>query len=155
MKKISFIVLISALVFVSCVKQSERDCSPVGITAPPSEVDSLRSYLYTNGINATEDSRGFFYVIHTPGEIKPTICNAVSVTYVGTLTNGTQFDAQTNVSFYLSQLITGWQEGIPLIGTGGSITLYLPPTLGYGSQDYGAIPGNSILTFNISLLAVN
>jgi FKBP-type peptidyl-prolyl cis-trans isomerase len=33
--------------------------------------------------------------------------------------------------------------------------LYLPPSLAYGSADYGNIPGNSILIFNIDLIAVN
>jgi len=77
------------------------------------------------------------------------------VNYGGKFTNGTQFDAANNVPFQLSRLVIGWQEGIPLIGTGGSITLYLPPSLGYGSADYGDIPGNSILIFDISLTAVN
>ena len=156
MRKISVVVFLSVLAFTSCVKNSDRNCTAVTQTAPASEVDSLRAYLTASGITATEDPRGFFYTISNPGSgDKPTVCNAVTVNYKGTLTNGTQFDAANGATFDLSRLIVGWQEGIPLIGTGGSIVLYLPPSLGYGSADYGNIPGQSILIFNIDLVGKN
>jgi len=78
----------------------------------------------------------------------------VVVNYVGKLTNGTIFDSGNNVSFSLGGLITGWQEGIPLIAPGGSITLYLPPSLAYGSRATGSIPANSNLIFKIDLKSV-
>ena len=154
MQKLGIVIFLSVIAFASCKKDDNRDCSPVTIAAPSSEVETLRAYLTSNSITATEDSRGFFYTINTAGNTKPTVCNTVTVNYVGKLTNGTQFDAASNVTFALSRLVVGWQEGIPLIGTGGSITLYLPPSLGYGSVDYGDIPANSILIFNIDLGAV-
>src|SRR5580765_7060066 len=154
MQKLGIVIFLSVIAFASCKKDDNRDCSPVTITAPSSEVETLRAYLTSNSITATEDSRGFFYTINPAGSTKPTVCNTVTVNYAGKLTNGTQFDAANNVTFQLSRLIVGWQEGIPLIGTGGSITLYLPPSLGYGSVDYGDIPANSILIFNIDLGAV-
>jgi len=156
MQKISIVIALSVIIFMSCNKDSNSNdnCSPVTIKAPSSEVDSLRAYLASNSITANEDERGFFYTINSPGSTKPTVCNAVTVNYSGKLTNGTQFDAANNVSFALSRLIIGWQEGIPLIGTGGSMILYLPPSLGYGSTANGDIPANSILIFNIDLTAV-
>lgn len=155
MRKISFVVLLLAITAVSCLKTGGRDCSEVTIKAPASEVEALRTYLDTNGITATEDSRGFFYSIQAAGDTKPTVCDYITISYVGKLLNGTQFDASDNASFYLSQLITGWQEALPLIGTGGSMVLYLPPSLGYGGTAVGDIPANSNLMFNIGLKAVN
>jgi len=156
MRKISVFIFLSVIAFASCKKDNTNNCSAVNITAPASEVETLRAYITANSISATEDPRGFFYKINIAGSgDKPTVCNAVTVNYKGTLTNGTQVDAANNVTLDLSRLIIGWQEGIPLIGTGGSITLYLPPSLAYGSSDYGNIPGNSILIFNIDLIAVN
>ncbi len=154
MQKISALIFLSVLAFASCKKDNNSNCSAVNVTAPSSEVETLRAYISDNSISATEDPRGFFYAIHTDGSNKPTVCNTVTVNYTGKLTDGTQFDAANNATFGLSSLIVGWQEGIPLIGTGGSITLYLPPTLGYGSAGAGTIPGNSILIFDISLTAV-
>jgi FKBP-type peptidyl-prolyl cis-trans isomerase FkpA len=153
MKYIFWTLTLSVMMF-SC-KRTESGCSEVNIKAPDTEIATLRAYISGNGITATEDPRGFFYIISNPGTAKkPNPCSGVSVNYTGRLTNGTQFDAGNNVSFNLSQLIIGWQEGIPLIGEGGAITLYLPPSLAYGANAVGNIPANSILIFTITLNAV-
>ena len=70
MRKISVVIFLSVLVFASCVKESDRNCGTVNVTAPASEVDSLRAYLEDNGITATEDPRGFFYEITAAGDKK-------------------------------------------------------------------------------------
>lgn len=148
-----FWALLLPIFVISCKK--EESCPEVNIKAPEAEVVALRKYISDNSITATEDPRGFFYTINSAGTgAQPTACSGVSVNYTGKLTNGTQFDAGNNVSFNLSQLIIGWQEGIPLIKAGGAITLYLPPTLAYGSNAVGGIPANSILIFTITLNAV-
>ena len=136
--------------------QTPCDSTPVSIQAPQAEVTSLRQYIESNNIKAAADPRGFYYTIQTAGSgAKPTVCSNVTVNYKGMLTNGTSFDSGNGVSFGLNQLITGWQEGIPLISPGGSITLYLPPSLAYGAQAQSGIPANSILVFQIDLLTIN
>jgi len=159
-----FAVMALAVVFVSCKKES-NDCpypeSPK--VAPTSEVMSLQSYVSANDPTAVQHPSGFFYKITNAGtgSVTPGLCSTVTVKYTGTLTNGSKFDENlTGVSFSLSQLIIGWQKGIPLVKSGGSITLYIPPSLGYGSQDVknasGAvvIPANSNLVFTIQLVNV-
>jgi FKBP-type peptidyl-prolyl cis-trans isomerase FkpA len=78
----------------------------------------------------------------------------VRIAYTGQLTDGTEFDKNLNASFALSNLIKGWQQAMPLIGEGGFIKMYLPPSLGYGSVDKGNIPANSILIFDVELMDV-
>jgi FKBP-type peptidyl-prolyl cis-trans isomerase FkpA len=96
-----------------------------------------------------------FYVIQNAGaDKKPTACSGVNATYRGMFTNGAVFD-QGTVDFGLDQVITGWRNGIPLIGAGGFIQLYIPPSLGYGSSANGPIPANSILVFDVVLNAHN
>ena len=89
--------------------------------------------------------------------------DTVTVNYVGAFTNGTVFDASANhpetkngFTFTLGagQVIAGWDEGIVGMKVGGKRKLIVPPALGYGSQDYGPIPGNSTLVFEVELLKV-
>jgi FKBP-type peptidyl-prolyl cis-trans isomerase FkpA len=138
---------------LSC-KKTETTCTTVTTAAPDAEKVFLRNYITTNSINATEDSRGFFYSIDSVGGTKPTACSNVTVNYTLRLLNGTLVDNGNNVTFNLMNLIIGWQEGIPLIGKNGKIILYLPPSLAYGSQATSGIPANSYLVFTISLKEV-
>ena len=162
MKKYGFALVVWAFMAGSC-QQNDQEPTPapcnlpaVTTTAPQAEVTALKQFIDSSGISATPDARGFYYSIQAPGSgSKPTLCSNVTVNYSGTLTNGTAFESANGVSFDLAGLIAGWQEGIPLIAPGGSITLYLPPSLAYGSRAQGSIPANSILIFKIDLIRAN
>lgn len=154
MKTVLVSVLCGLLLLSSCSKSDNttRNCNKVNVVAPASETAALKAYIDSNDIDAEADPRGFYYKIIDEGSGKhPNVCSGVVVTYSARLTDGTEVDQGTDVPFDLSMLITGWQEGIPLIAEGGSIILYLPPSLGYGAAAAGAIPPHSILVFTISL----
>lgn len=89
--------------------------------------------------------------------------DTVTVNYVGAFTNGTIFDASANhpqtangFTFPLGagQVIKGWDEGVVGMKVGGKRKLIIPASLGYGPNDYGSIPGNSTLVFEVELLKV-
>ncbi len=88
--------------------------------------------------------------------------DTVTVNYVGTLTNGTVFDASANhgttgYTFTLGagQVIKGWDQGIVGMKEGGKRTLLIPADLAYGPQAVGdIIPANSALVFQVELLKV-
>ena len=91
-----------------------------------------------------------------------TASSTVSVQYVGVLyKGGKQFDASWNdgsgspVSFPLSGVIKGWQQGIPGMHVGGRRELIVPPSLGYGSTAQSKIPANSTLVFVVDLHSVS
>ena len=157
------VLLITGTIISSCFKNETTTpvCSPLTVAAPASEVAALKAYLDSNGIAATQDSRGFFYTIDASASTDtthPTPCSDVSVTYTGTYLNGEVFDstgAGTPASFNLSGTIAGWQEALPLMKKDAVMNLYLPPSLAYGSSDYQGIPGNSYLIFKINLLGFN
>ncbi len=166
MKKWIPVVLVVSVIGIgisSCIKNntSIRTCPPLTITAPNSEVAVLKAYIDSNHISATQDSRGFFYLIDFPASTDtahPTTCSDLSVTYTGTFLNGTVFDSSgtdTPVSLNLSGTIAGWQEAVPFMKENANMTLYVPPSLAYGPSGYSSIPGNSYLIFKIKLLAFN
>ena len=85
----------------------------------------------------------------------------VSVHYVGTLADGTEFDNSLNrgepIEFVLGKgmVIPGWDAGIALMKQGGKATLIIPPEMAYGAQGAGGvIPGNATLTFDVELVRV-
>ncbi|MCX6787075.1 MAG: FKBP-type peptidyl-prolyl cis-trans isomerase [Candidatus Kaiserbacteria bacterium] len=88
--------------------------------------------------------------------------DSVTVNYVGSLTDGTVFDASANhgtagFTFPLGagQVIKGWDEGIVGMKVGGKRQLVIPASLAYGSQAIGnVIPANSTLVFEVELLKV-
>src|SRR4051812_22729427 len=140
-------ILVTALMLMlltsgcSKSKNKSRNCSAVNVVAPANETAALKAYLDTNHINAIADPRGFFYTIIDEGSgDHPNVCSGIVVTYSLKLTDGSEVDKGTHVPWDLSNLITGWQEAVPLIAKGGSIMLYLPPSLGYGSAQAGRVP---------------
>lgn len=88
--------------------------------------------------------------------------DTVTVNYVGSLTDGTVFDASANhgttgFTFKLGagQVIKGWDEGIVGMKEGGKRKLVIPASLAYGDQAIGnIIPANSTLVFEVDLLKV-
>jgi len=163
MRKLLLCLLVVVLLTPSCFK-ADNGCSFTdnNIVAPASEQADVESYLSANGITtAQKHSAGFYYAIINPGAgAKPNLCSIINVAYTGTLTSGAVFDQQQALSFQLGSLIEGWRKGLPLIQKGGTIMLYLPPSLGYGnadvknSQGVVVVPANSILIFEVNLLDV-
>jgi FKBP-type peptidyl-prolyl cis-trans isomerase FkpA len=170
MKKWFFLCALSALVFMGCKKDNaSTDCTQPTPTAIASAAETayLQNYLTANSITALEKN-GMFYVISPQGTgTSPNLCSNLNLTYIGTLITGTtdggMFDttpAGQTSSFALSNLITAWKIIFPLVKAGGTVTLYVPPSLGYGSQDipprngFVGIPPNSYLKFKVSLIAV-
>ncbi|MSU74552.1 FKBP-type peptidyl-prolyl cis-trans isomerase [Candidatus Kaiserbacteria bacterium] len=88
--------------------------------------------------------------------------DSVTVNYVGSLTNGTVFDASANhgttgFTFNLGagQVIKGWDQGVAGMKEGGKRLLVIPASLAYGDQAVGGvIPANSTLIFQVELLKV-
>ena len=165
MQKLFFATIV-ILSFSGCLKSGSNSSScsydACATVAPTAEINAVQSYLSANSLTAIQHCSGLFYTITQPGTgATPTVCNNVVINYEGRLTNGTVFDQSTSpANFPLSNLIKGWQNGLPLIKVGGSIMLYVPPSLGYGSTAVPAsgtrpgIPANSILIFKIDLLGV-
>jgi peptidylprolyl isomerase len=79
------------------------------------------------------------------------------VTYVGTLTNGKQFDSNKGrdpFTFRIGygEVIRGWDEGVVGMRPGGRRKLQVPSEMAYGQGGAGAdIPPNADLLFEVEL----
>lgn len=108
----------------------------------------------TNQLQIIDESVGTGAVA-APGD-------TVTVNYVGSLTDGTVFDASADhgtqgFTFTLGagQVIKGWDEGIVGMREGGKRKLVIPASLAYGDQSPApSIPANSTLVFEVELLKV-
>lgn len=149
-------ILLLVVVFSSssCIK--DTSCNP---KTHQSEAAAMQSFATAQGVNATVDpNSGLFYeIVATGNSTIPTSNSRIFIRYTGKLLDGTVFDQQadhTQTGFILGGLIPGWQLGLPLIGEGGRIKLIIPSSLGYGCNDNGPIPGNSVLYFDVELIDV-
>ena len=89
---------------------------------------------------------------------RPGPADEVKVNYEGKLVCGKVFDSSFQrgepADLPLQGLIPGWVEALQLMRPGDEWMLYVPPALGYGDDDPGPIPPNSVLIFRIQLLGV-
>lgn len=88
--------------------------------------------------------------------------NTASVTYTGWLYTtaaadfkGTKFDAGS-FSFKLgaNAVIAGFDQGVAGMKVGGTRTILIPASLGYGATGATGIPANSGLVFTVTLTAI-
>ena len=132
-------------------------CDPVE-TAKRKNERQIQKYMEKNNINGIATGTGLYYEITRTGDGQtPTILDEVTVDYEGRLKNDDIFDSSYErgapSTFYLTQVIAGWTEGLQLIERGGAATLLIPSHLGYGKLgSFPNIPGDAVLVFDVELV---
>tara|TARA_B110000091_G_scaffold209305_1_gene250281 strand:- start:1003 stop:1845 length:843 start_codon:yes stop_codon:yes gene_type:complete len=109
------------------------------------------------GIIVTDS--GLQYEVLKKGEgSKPKATDTVTVNYLGTLLDGTEFDSSYSrnkpASFPLNRVIKGWTEGVQLMNMGAKYKFYVPSDLAYGARSTGKITSHSTLIFEVELLEI-
>ncbi len=103
---------------------------------------------------------GLQYSVITEGAgAKAKSNNQVKVHYTGTLIDGTVFDSSVSrgepAVFGVTQVISGWVEGLQLMSAGSKYKFFIPSNLAYGAQGAGkAIGPNATLIFEVELLEI-
>jgi len=110
------------------------------------------------GIIVTES--GLQYEVLREGDgPKPTTSDQVSIHYIGTLLDGTQFDSSYDrgqpATFGVTGVIPGFSEGLQLMSTGSHYKFYIPSEIGYGPNGSGRVIGpNATLVFEVEMLEI-
>jgi FKBP-type peptidyl-prolyl cis-trans isomerase len=124
-------------------------------------IDAGKAFLAKNKKNPKikTTASGLQYEIVRQGKgIKPTKADTFVVNYKGTLIDGTEFDNSYKrnqpLVYPMTAVIRGWTEALMLMPVGSKYNLYIPYDLAYGPFDNQAIPGGSVLIFELELLDV-
>jgi len=121
------------------------------------DIEKIEEYLDDNNLSAERTANDLFYIIEEEGNGEfPDLSSEVTVDYHGYLLNGSVFDSSLDrgepFEFFLTEVIRGWREGIPLFSKGGKGKLFIPSHLAYGEAAQTNIPANSVLIFDIHLI---
>jgi FKBP-type peptidyl-prolyl cis-trans isomerase len=100
--------------------------------------------------------------LHVGTGLYPVQGQTVTVSYTGTLLDGTKFDSTTDrgqdFQFRLGAgaVIRGMDQGVATMKIGGHRKLTIPPDLAYGAQGSPpAIPPNATIVFDVWLIAAS
>ena len=106
--------------------------------------------------NIKKSATGLFYEIVSEGTGKfPTEDSAVSVEFVAKLVDGSVFETTESrggpIPIVLANMVPGVKEGLQYVREGGIINLWVPASLGFGSEEQPGIPADSALLFEFTL----
>jgi len=110
------------------------------------------------GVKTT--ASGLQYVVLKEGDGPiPKADDMVRVHYRGSFINGKEFDSSYAMgepqTFRADGVIKGWAEALQMMKVGSKWQLFVPPDLAYGRGGLGQkIPPNSVLVFDVELLAI-
>ena len=124
--------------------------------------DLLIKYIAANSLSGYQKTpSGLYYKINTAGTgtVPITDNTTISITYTGTLLNGTVFDSyattdNTGTSFEIPDMILGVQEGAKnYCTTGSNVSFLIPSRLAYGNKGTSKTPANSCLRFDMVVVS--
>ncbi|WP_423602917.1 FKBP-type peptidyl-prolyl cis-trans isomerase [Sphingomonas sp. MS122] len=112
-----------------------------------------------NGWNVTASGLRWRRIAGDGSGARPSPADRVTVHYVGTFSDGAEFDSSVKrgepATFPLNRVIRGWQEGVQLMGVGDKVEFAIPQELAYGPKGRGPIPGGATLLFTVELIAID
>lgn len=155
--------LFATVIALSCLTA----CATVPPAPPPLPVppetpagaDFLARNRAAKGVVTTPSGLEYFIIKSGAADgPHPTASDTVSFDYEGKLTDGTKFDSSFDRGQPLvgpaNGFVPGFTEALMLMRPGDEWVVWIPPALGYGAEDKGPIPANSVLRFRLQLHSV-
>ena len=102
---------------------------------------------------------GVQYRIIEEGEgSRPGMESTVKVHYRGSKINGHEFDSSfargVPEEFPVNTVLKGWQEVLPLMKTGATWQVFVPPELAFGARGNPPVGPNEALMFDLKLVEI-
>lgn len=163
-----FVIVIAILVFISFkAKKDTAVDSQMGDNTEQSMENNNMQEDTTNPTSANADDAKEVKITTTKqgsGD-EATAGDTISVNYTGKLSDGTVFDSSVDPKFNhvepfvftlgKGQVIQGWDVGVAGMKVGEKRTIEIQPDYAYGSTGVpGLIPPQSVLTFDVELMAI-
>lgn len=143
MKTIPLLILL--LIVTACETYSKQEIGSFDT--------EIQAYMKSHDMQLNRSESGLYFKFLKNGigeSIKLT--DSVSISYKGTLLNGTVVDIQRKpITMLAKDLISGWKETLVQAKKGSEIQMILPPQLAYGDNKLSQIPENSILFFELKV----
>ncbi|MBT8048973.1 MAG: FKBP-type peptidyl-prolyl cis-trans isomerase [Xanthomonadales bacterium] len=117
----------------------------------------LAKNLSKNGIVALPS--GIQYRVIEEGEgSRPGMESTVKVHYRGSKTDGLEFDSSfargVPEEFQVNSVLKGWQEVLPLMKTGSTWQIFVPPEMAFGARGNPPVGPNEVLIFDLKLVEI-
>lgn len=117
----------------------------------------LAANMAKNGVVALPS--GVQYRIIDEGEGgRPNMDSTVKVHYRGSKVNGLEFDSSfargVPEEFTVNTVLKGWQEVLPLMKTGATWQVFVPPELAFGARGNPPVGPNEALIFDLKLVEI-
>ena len=117
----------------------------------------MAANLAKNGIVALPS--GIQYRIIEEGEgARPGMDSKVKVHYRGSKTDGHEFDSSfargVPEEFTVNSVLKGWQDVLPLMKTGATWQIFIPPELAFGARGNPPVGPNEALIFDLKLVEI-
>ena len=113
----------------------------------------LAKNVTAEGVESTIKGVQYLVVRKGNGVFPTSVKDTVKVSYEGCTLDGKVFDSSyernDTVSFPLSRVIEGWQDGLMYCDEGSEVTLWIPSELAYGPR--GPMGPNQTLKFKVEL----
>lgn len=98
-----------------------------------------------------------YSIIEAGSGIMPMDSDTVALYYEVSLMDGTIINSnfgKESVTLSMEDMISGWKEGLRMIGERGRIKLWVPAALAYGERGFGAIPPDSPIFCELEITSV-
>jgi FKBP-type peptidyl-prolyl cis-trans isomerase FklB len=117
----------------------------------------LATNLGKSGIVALPS--GIQYRIIDEGDgARPGMESTVKVHYRGSKLNGLEFDSSfargVPEQFTVNSVLKGWQEVLPLMKTGATWQIFVPPEMAFGARGNPPVGPNEALIFDLKLVEI-